>query len=764
MKSQFDYAILDAIGNAVRTVKASPLILGGVPGSGGGIGGPPGGFVGWLPQTRVAYDLDELAMSGFVQPGAFNEGFLVSGSLLDNLNHIRYRIAVLESGGGGGSGASNFIDLLDVPSDYSGFGGYVVGVKSSEDGLEFVVMSGGGSLPTFDPARVPYTDAVGEIKTSDLVIYNELDGFFNLGGVTKSGLSNGAPAHSFASDSLGGSAAHNMYTWGASFWSRVKFVTAEGTPNVPQAVQSGKIIGGLRAVGFDGNTAMTSAAGNGELRFKAIQNFTASGHGTNMEVWLAPSGSTTMQLIGEFFPSGINLASGMNYFINGDLFESGGGGSDSSVYNETPAGSINGSNTSYTTLYDFVTGTLRVYLNGQRLTASGADYTEGSQAFVMTTAPEVGDVLKVDYARSNSENTDGTVSIVSNEIPSGTVNGTNAVFTTASSYVSGSLLVFRDGQLMTLTGDYTQTGANQFTFVTAPSIGSVIVVNYQSAVSSTGNADTLDGYHASAFDTISSYSASAVTTSNVTGVAGTLHNYDISGLTADRDFSLPTPTSAGKRITVRISTGDDTYELIIKRNSIELTRLFISGEFLTFLSTGTGIGDWIVETDGRIPCIAVFRRTGSNYTPAAYTGGDYLRMDWDHATLDVGNCIDLTNDRFKARRNGYYKATSGIAFFSSIPDQEYAGIIIFKNGNGASVNPTGTTRIGVIALRQSGASAIFGATPAFRVVDLVADDLLYYYFTTQSNAKVVLASNGVSPSLLEEGTYWEVTERLLTIN
>lgn len=90
MKYEFDHSILDAINNAVRTMKASPLILGGIAGSGGGIGGPPGGFVGFLPQTRVSYDYSEIASSGIPSSGM---------SLLDNLNHIRYRLSIVESGG-----------------------------------------------------------------------------------------------------------------------------------------------------------------------------------------------------------------------------------------------------------------------------------------------------------------------------------------------------------------------------------------------------------------------------------------------------------------------------------------------------------------------------------------------------------------------------------------------------------------------------------------------------------------------------------------
>lgn len=61
---------------------ASSINLGGVPGSGGGSGGPPGGFYGQLIQSQVAYDTTEAAVAG---------GPVASGwSLVDNLNHLRY--------------------------------------------------------------------------------------------------------------------------------------------------------------------------------------------------------------------------------------------------------------------------------------------------------------------------------------------------------------------------------------------------------------------------------------------------------------------------------------------------------------------------------------------------------------------------------------------------------------------------------------------------------------------------------------------------
>jgi hypothetical protein len=81
---RFFYEVLD---NVRRYIESRPLHLGGSSGEAGGEGSRPGGYIGYLPQTRVAYDTSEAATpttSG-------------SPSLLDNLNHIRYRIGNLET-------------------------------------------------------------------------------------------------------------------------------------------------------------------------------------------------------------------------------------------------------------------------------------------------------------------------------------------------------------------------------------------------------------------------------------------------------------------------------------------------------------------------------------------------------------------------------------------------------------------------------------------------------------------------------------------
>ncbi|KKN52731.1 hypothetical protein LCGC14_0609680 [marine sediment metagenome] len=98
--SRFTTQFFSYFDSLKRILKTLPLNLGGVSASGGGSGGPPGGFLGYLPQTQVAYDLTEASLSGWVEEGAVNaSGVVVSGSLLDNLNHIRYRIEQIEPSG-----------------------------------------------------------------------------------------------------------------------------------------------------------------------------------------------------------------------------------------------------------------------------------------------------------------------------------------------------------------------------------------------------------------------------------------------------------------------------------------------------------------------------------------------------------------------------------------------------------------------------------------------------------------------------------------
>ena len=80
---QFERTFFDYFQTMKRLLDVRPHSLGGFASSGAGSGGPPGGFRGYLPQSRVTYDkLETATLSG-------------STSLYDNLNHIRHDVGVI---------------------------------------------------------------------------------------------------------------------------------------------------------------------------------------------------------------------------------------------------------------------------------------------------------------------------------------------------------------------------------------------------------------------------------------------------------------------------------------------------------------------------------------------------------------------------------------------------------------------------------------------------------------------------------------------
>lgn len=96
-----------------RQIEMGPIILGGVAASGGGVDGRPGGYLGRLSQLRVTYDKSEVAASSTTG----------SPTLVDNLNHIRYRTQVLENGTvaiikNDGSVVASGVTILDFGAEF----------------------------------------------------------------------------------------------------------------------------------------------------------------------------------------------------------------------------------------------------------------------------------------------------------------------------------------------------------------------------------------------------------------------------------------------------------------------------------------------------------------------------------------------------------------------------------------------------------------------------------------------------------------------
>ena len=150
------------------------------------------------------------------------------------------------------------------------------------------------------------------------------------------------------------------------------------------------------------------------------------------------------------------------------------------------------------------------------------------------------------------------------------------------------------------------------------------------------------------------------TGAGVTGVVGTMHILDISGLSADQDFTLPATCAVGDRVGVFIKTGDPDYELLLKPASgdtinggsagAEWSRLFITGECVIFRCI-TADTDWIVEYDGRIPCVAHMYLAADEGSKAAST---FLKIGLDAQLVNVGDIASTSQERVNIRRKGTY--------------------------------------------------------------------------------------------------------------
>lgn len=71
------------------------------------------------------------------------------------------------------------------------------------------------------------------------------------------------------------------------------------------------------------------------------------------------------------------------------------------VIYEVPSGAINGSNNTYTTAFDFVAGSVRVFLEGVSLTIVDDFQTIGNDTIQLVTPPLTGESLTVSYTKDS---------------------------------------------------------------------------------------------------------------------------------------------------------------------------------------------------------------------------------------------------------------------------------------------------------------------------------------------------------------------------
>jgi hypothetical protein len=236
-------------------------------------------------------------------------------------------------------------------------------------------------------------------------------------------------------------------------------------------------------------------------------------------------------------------------------------GTQSMVYNEVPAGTVNGSNTAFTLASTPATSSLNLYKNGIRLKAGGADYTLSGSTITFVTAPPTGAVLLADYNVSNTTYSVGTNSIISDEVPTGLVNGSNAAYSVSRAYIGGALEVYINGVKQARTTHFTETNPalGTFTLSDAPLTGDVVTCNYQYNLNPASNADTVDGIHASTTATanqlypLNANAALPLSIIDSTTGAWTVYTPSFTNLTVGNGTLVAKYQQIGKLVNVRVS-------------------------------------------------------------------------------------------------------------------------------------------------------------------------------------------------------------------
>lgn len=182
------------------------------------------------------------------------------------------------------------------------------------------------------------------------------------------------------------------------------------------------------------------------------------------------------------------------------------GAANSSVtMNGSLTGTVNGVNAVFTLPANAAQVT--IYKNGVRMKpGSGNDYVfsgNNTITFESGVIPATGSVITYDAVISNQLMISGSNSTVSDETPAGTVNGSTVLFTAARGYIANTMRVWINGVRQKRGIHFTETNPSTgtFTMSDAPLTGDDIMIEYEFVASVSGNADTVDGYHASSTPT-----------------------------------------------------------------------------------------------------------------------------------------------------------------------------------------------------------------------------------------------------------------------
>lgn len=155
---------------------------------------------------------------------------------------------------------------------------------------------GGGSLipsgtyvsQTQDANRIVVTDGSGQVGTDPVLEFDSTTKQIHLGTPNST-----SGDYAIIQGRDGASVFHIMEVYGASSTISpfINGIRGDGTAASPTAIQANELMLRLRGSAYDG--AGSYGGTSGEIRVVANENHTGSAHGTRVEIWATPDGTTT---------------------------------------------------------------------------------------------------------------------------------------------------------------------------------------------------------------------------------------------------------------------------------------------------------------------------------------------------------------------------------------------------------------------------------------------------------------------------------------
>jgi hypothetical protein len=315
-----------------------------------------------------------------------------------------------------------------------------------------------------------------------------------------------------------------------------------------------------------------------------------------------------------------------------------------------------------------VTGTLPV-LNG----GTGVTTSTGTGSNVLSISPALTGTPTAPTATANDNSTKvattayvdakaGTQSLIRNEVLGGTVDGTNKVFTLASTPTTSSVAIYNNRTRLKLTNDYTVSG-NTITFVSAPPLGSLPYADYE-----VGNSVFSVGTNSKQPAEVPTGVIDGVNKAYTTArpfIAGSLQPY-ANGLLLHSGihFTETNPATGQFTLSDALSVGDDFFVLYDFNLNPSSNADTVDGIHANTTATANQLLP--LDSNANFPT-KVLRNDYkfSAYRSTAYTmvANTATRIPVNSKDFDTGSNLDITTNvgRFIAPIAGFYWFKCGIA-------------------------------------------------------------------------------------------------------